>query len=379
MVDFGTLGHLASSHGDVQVRLRRLITVIESLSPCTPVAGAAPPGKPLADTAKSVSIPLDIDRNWSYVHVSVWGQAEKTWVATRMVFDTGSTCMIYPNADDLSPAVYERIGDPVTEPWGCPAVVVQGPVKIGQFELGASIKFLACTGENENKQRTSVFGAGPGIGTMMDVCEHCPLEQISGTYRFSEIKVHAGTLVLHKNKPPEYAQMLPLMHNDLPTLPIIGLSIPGAAAWAAENWFEHARNNYSDDIGLLLDTAGGPTIWFDPAKILANSGAFESGVIDTWCSGSSAQGGCGGIGVQLPEVTLTLGSAGASVSIDLVMPVSQGTEDGIACFCTNDQFVSEMTPLNVGGALFLSHTLLIDWAGRSVGILPNPSRADGIF
>lgn len=85
-------------------------------------------------------------------------------VTASLLVDSGNTMMIIPNGEDLvGVAAYTILGT-ATEPWGCPANVVRGPVQIATRDGGTySIQdcvFYACTGPNPAGERTANFGAG---------------------------------------------------------------------------------------------------------------------------------------------------------------------------------------------------------------------------
>ena len=135
--------------------------------------------------------------------------------------------LIVPSWADLSAIPnfqdnYQVLGDS-TQPWGCPAKVVKGPICVGGIQIGGCV-FYACMGNGPNEAPTANFGAGcvspwsasgwnkpSGLGVTMQA----PLAHLS--YHVAEFNYEATEAFLTSSADPRISAGSSLtLHGDFP-------------------------------------------------------------------------------------------------------------------------------------------------------------------
>lgn len=121
-----------------------------------------------APNANYVEIPLttvSLNGNFdSYVNIAFSGASS---VAVKLLVDSGNSTLIVPRWEDIAALPnwekdYKVLGE-ATEPWGCPARVVQGPITFQAVGETYTIDcpFYACTADSPTEgRRTANFGTG---------------------------------------------------------------------------------------------------------------------------------------------------------------------------------------------------------------------------
>jgi hypothetical protein len=125
----------------------------------------------LGGAPQAVSIPLTtVSRAGSfdaYVNISFPGAGGT--LSPNLLVDSGNNCLILPDYSALSALPgfaqnYEVLEYDILEAWSCPACKVRGPIKIPTSDANfydiPDCIFYACTGPNENNERTANFGTG---------------------------------------------------------------------------------------------------------------------------------------------------------------------------------------------------------------------------
>jgi hypothetical protein len=105
----------------------------------------------------------------AYIDIHYTGAVDQT--PTQLLVDSGNSVLVIPRWEDISKipnwqSSYSILGSK-SEPWGCPANVVRGPIEITKTD-GSTFKienciFYACTADNPDtaqSARTANFGVG---------------------------------------------------------------------------------------------------------------------------------------------------------------------------------------------------------------------------
>jgi hypothetical protein len=307
-------------------------------------------------------------------------------VTASLLVDSGNTTMIIPNGEALVGVPGYTILGTATEPWGCPANVVQGPVQIvtrdgSIYEVRGGV-FYACTGDNSSGERTANFGAGrivpwsangwntpPGLGVTMQSplsydtlhpyaeIVYAPAEtmfSVSGEMLVND----ESHLILHSSLPGGYT-LLDLIPN-LEWMAVVphALTIGGQlTAWPG---------SVPSPIAMI-DTGGGPVFLSDPNGYVYGTVWPDTVACPTWASSSQS---CNCVSDAL---TIGLigsgGSSSYSYTIDtgVMPPPVQGLT---AVMCKVNQFMMGEEGMNVGGITALFNRVLVCYQGSQVGLAP---------
>ena len=240
---------------------------------------------------KSQIIPLNgpvdvIAENYtSTIYIEYFKSGSNNWVQTDqpMIFDTGSVFLILPYFSNLDPEKYQVVEDNIKEPWGCPAKIVKGPIRLGKTIKITDCYFIACTDVNTNGTRTHICGSSVGsrsdyTGATSPIMQVC--QQLKRSFFEVVINEKSPTsksqIKFSTNKPAIYNQKtvggpFPIIKKiNLTAIAIQGLYIDDAKPMA--RWDHDPTIPY---IGLL-DTGGGPIMINDDVNgSLKNNGFNE--------------------------------------------------------------------------------------------------------
>src|ERR1700730_1175553 len=303
-----------------------------------------------------------------------------------MLLDSGSSVLVVPYWESIAAlqdwqSNYTILAE-MTEPWGCPAYVVVGPIDIptvsGDIFTLPNCVFYACVANNAQNQRTANFGAGcltpwwassfnvvPGIGAMM-----APLAY-NVSYPFAEIKfaaaaqlltaastpkVAAGSsLTLNKTRPSGYRLFNIVSGTPWMSLRPRGLSIGGVGTvWPS-----------ALPAIAMIATGGGPVFLSDPNADVCDRPWPDRVQNPVWTSSSvDCQSTRNPITVTLGD---DVGSALMSYTIDpsLLPPSARGLS---LVMCRNCQYMWGQQGMNVGGISLLVNDLLIDYQNFQIGL-----------
>jgi hypothetical protein len=337
---------------------------------------------------ESVAIPLTtVSEQGSFdAWIDVQFPIPSGTVTASLLVDSGSSTMIVPNGEDLVGVPGYTILGKATEPWGCPANVVQGPLQIvtrdgSLYEIPGCV-FYACIGNSPSGGRTANFGAGrivpwsangwttpPGLGVTMQSplsydashpyaeLAYAPAEtmfSLSGEMLVND----ESHLILQPSLPSGYT-LLDLIPN-LEWMAVVprSLTIGGTLT----DW----PGNVPSPIALI-DTGGGPVFLSDPKGYVYGKAWPDTVVCPSWASGSQS---CNCVSEPL---TIGLegsgGSSPYSYTIDTgAMPPSvQGLT---AVMCEVNQYMWGRQGMNVGGITALFNRVLVCYQGTQVGLAP---------
>jgi len=202
-------------------------------------------------------------------YISVEYRKGGSWTPTMetMVFDTGSNALILPDFSLLDATKYTVIEDNIQEPWGCPAKILKGPIRLGMSMEIPECEFVACTAPNASGNRTHICGASIGQYVISSgLYPSSPIVQLCVQLKrpFFEIVINEKSTNLNSqinfftNKPSSYSQKnvggpFPVVPNiPWTAIAIEGIKVDGnSTKWQVSSASKH--------IGLL-DTGGGPVM-----------------------------------------------------------------------------------------------------------------------
>jgi len=331
-----------------------------------------------AATGPEISIPLttvsEAGTFDAYLTIGFKGSS----ATQALVVDSGNSTLIVPYWEDIqtNPA-YTALGT-ATEPWGCPAKIVKGPIVITTtsntiYTIDDCV-FYACTGG----ARTANFGLGcitpwsvsgwnlpAGIAAPMQA----PLSYDT-TNPFVEIQyaaaedLHADNgqltvdsqsiLTLYRSKPAGYTILNIIKDLEWMSVRPQSFSVGSTTTpWPGP-----------DKAIAMVDTGGGPVYLSDPDGYVYKSVWPDPVACPDW-SQSSTNCTCTSDKIGM---TLTDGVNSYSFTIDTTgLPTSvQGLT---AVMCEKNAYMMEQYGMNIGGISALFNDLLIDYRNAQVGFM----------
>jgi hypothetical protein len=153
----------------------KLASLVRPVRPQPQLAAQPPDSYEFPLTTVSLNSNFD-----AYLDISFKGATAGSTV--QLLLDSGNSVLIVPRWEDIAALPnagqdYQVLGQ-ATEPWGCPANVVQGPIQLtaatGEVYTIQNCVFYACTGDSPTEgSRTANFGVGclcpwqPAAGTRL--------------------------------------------------------------------------------------------------------------------------------------------------------------------------------------------------------------------
>jgi hypothetical protein len=304
-----------------------------------------------------------------------------------LLVDSGNSMLVMPRWEDIAPLAargdYEVLGQ-ATEPWGCPANIVRGPVEIATAAGGVleipDCTFFACTDvAPDGRERTANFGVGclsprmawtvlprPGVELSLTsplagapfryaVFDYAAATDVLAVDTFAP-KVDAGSrLVLQRAEPAgfQWFDLLP----DLAWMSLRARSLAIAdrpTAWPGDA-----------DAIAMIDTGGTCLYLSDPHDLVCEA-AWPGPVANPeWTARSTA---CESTAAA---VTVEIGDDRARYRYT-VDPVSlPPSARGLTLvMCRENEYMRGQHGMNIGGLSALCNDIAIDYAGRRVGFRP---------
>jgi hypothetical protein len=305
--------------------------------------------------------------------------------APHLIVDSGNTSLIVPRWEDIAAipgnqANYRVLGQ-ATEPWGCPANVVNGPIQLfdstgGLFTI-EDCTFFACTGDSPiHGDRTANFGAGcivpwtaspanvlPSLGlTLQPVLSQTDFPYVEFDYAPMEPVQDAGaTASAHVNS---MIRIHSVVHDgfflldivrDCPWMSLIpiGLNIAGSPT----KWPGALASPIA-----MIDTGGGPVYLSDPHDYVCSSEWPEPVANPAWAAGSTVAQS-----IQAP-IEITVGDETGSYSYIINNARFPVADQGITLVMSQQSsFMMGQQGMNVGGISALANAILVDYKNRKVG------------
>ncbi len=351
-------------------------------------APAAPPVA-LAGPPSSYSIPITtVSMNYNFdAYINVGFAGADPANAPALIVDSGNSNLIVPRWEDIAAipnyrASYQIIGQ-ATEPWGCPANVVKGPIQLfaadgSDFTIPDCI-FYACTGNSSSDNaRTANFGTGcispwsaswsnapSGLGvTLQPVLsqtafpyvefDYAPMDQLQ--LASAAAAASTDSMIRIYNAVPAGYQMFDLIPDcEWMALTPKSLSIAGAPT----QW----PGNVLSPIAMI-DTGGGPVYLSDPNGYLYSNNWPSQVTNPDWASSSTL--------CQSTQAVLGISIGGATGSYAYVIDNSTfpaPTQGLTLVMCENNAYMMGQQGMNIGGISALVNSILIDFKNNKVGFM----------
>jgi hypothetical protein len=230
--------------------------------------------------------------------------------AVQLLLDTGNSVLVVPRWEEIEALPngnrdYQVLGK-TSEPWGCPANVVRGPIVLATtsgeiYELEDCV-FYVCTGDSpEDGSRTANFGAGclspwtasgwntplSGVTLQSPLAynsdypyvefNYAPASQIHGSASTPRVAV-GSFLRVYKNKPTGYQ-----MFDILPNLEWMSLRPKSLRIGDIETQWP---GTVPSPIAMI-DTWGGPVFLSDPEGYVYRNHWPDPVANPPWTSSSS--------------------------------------------------------------------------------------------
>jgi hypothetical protein len=347
---------------------------------------ALPPGRIML-LLTTVSVDNFFDAK---IYVGYKGQ---TSAFEEFTVDSGNSMLVTPDYTALRAlpnfatdyqVLADDPNDALREPFGCPAVIVRGPIEIttvgrAQYVIPNCV-FFACKGPNSSNAVTANFGIGcvswtASNGTVME----SPLS-FDPSYPFAEIDFappHAivtsgpaphidetSTLNLYAGAPPGYEVFDVVTNVEWMALRPTLLKIAGTlTSWPGNN-----------TAIAMIDTGGGPVYLSDPnGYVYQTQWPGQIFPLPDWTNGSVS---CQAVN---DDVEVAVGDLSRSYTYTITagsLPPSQnGEQNYTIVICQTNKYMFGQYGLNIGGISALFNKILIDYAGKRVGL---KSKSPGI-
>jgi len=326
----------------------------------------------------TVSLQSNFD---AYINIRYRGAPSDSSV--QLLVDTGNFSLIVPEYAAIAALPnfrkdYTVVAHHVTEPWGCPAHIVRGPIDIptinGAIYEIPNCVFYACTGPNKAGEHTANFGAGrispwiPSAGVMIQAplaynpayhyaqFNYAPARKIFAAG--SEPLIAEGSsLTLFKTMPQGY-KMFDIVKNRMwMSLIPRSLSIGGiATAWPG---------TLTSPIAMV-DTGGGPVFLSDPNGYVYKSNWPDQVPSPEWTSPGSVS--CQS---TRHDLTISLGDESNSFTYHIDTTNFPSSVQGLTLvMCELCYYMMGNQGMNIGGLSALFNYILIDYASAKIGFKP---------
>jgi hypothetical protein len=335
-------------------------------------------------TVGSVDIPLttvSLESNFD-AHMDIRYRGSAADVSIPLLIDSGNSSLIVPDFTELKALPnfnkdYAILADDVTEPWGCPARIVRGPIEIptrdGVYEISDCV-FYACTGPNKDGELTANFGTGcisPWISTAgiqikapltyntaypYAELNYAAAEQIFSTKSGPQIS-QGSSLILHKSRPTGY-KMFDIVKN-LMWMSLIPQSL--AIGTTRTGWPGKTRSPIA-----MIDTGGGPVFLSDP-----NGYVYQTNWPDQVPSPSWTSPGSVSCRSTKDDISIVLGDGQNSFSYRVDTTKLPASVQGLTLvMCEMCSYMMGNQGMNIGGVSALFNSILIDYGSAKVGFKP---------
>ncbi len=362
---------------------------IEALTSRRPVPGGKRvyDGRPVVIRLTTVSQAGLFD---SYVNVTCPMPHGSSVVQPNLLVDSGNATLIVPYGEQLTEANGYKVLGTTTEPWRCPANVVQGPIQIatldGTYYEIEDCVFYACIGDNPSNTRTANFGLGClspwSAGTGSNPLPHLPPLQAPLSYNaaypcLEVVFAPAPTMFDDDGRLTLTDSSLMVLYPSAPKGPV-KLGITTGLGWMSVVPTSLAIGGQSTAwpgppawyIAAMIDTGGTAAYLGDPNSLVWNKSWPESVTCPMWAQGSIPAPSCTAARLDIglaqsggsPSYTYTIDTHLLPASVQgltLVMLENAGQYLPVGNFA-----------INTGGITALFNRILIDYANAEVGFTP---------
>jgi hypothetical protein len=338
-----------------------------------------------APITTSVSIPLttvSLQTNFdAMIHITYpWKQG----AAVELMVDSGNASLIVPSFDDIAHLpnaahAYRVLARGVTEPWGCPANIVQGPIQIPMKDGGVyTIKdcvFYACTGPNPNGAKaTANFGTGwvspwPSNGA---ITLQSPLSY-DKTFPYAEFRYAPAAQMLSVAATPDVNQSSQLTLTKTMPSGYRTFDIKRDCQWMSLTPKSLKIGNQltgwpgQRDSIAMIDTGGGPVFLSDPDNFIFSRTWPDATGNPAW-AGPPDSVSCQS---TFDQITIEVGDDHASYSYTIDTSHLPAPVQGLTLvMCEKCYYMMENDGMNVGGISALFNDIVVDYKAGKIGLRP---------
>jgi hypothetical protein len=349
-----------------------------------PKALAQPPVDSFEIPLTTVSLNSNFD---AYIDIAFKGAPSGSTVT--LLVDSGNSVLIVPRWEDLQALPngsqnYQVLGQS-SEPWGCPANVVRGPISFttanGSVYSIDNCIFYACIGDPpDGGPRTANFGAGclspwtssgwnspAGIGITMQAplsydsafpyveFYFASVEQVHGPAQMLKVDA-SSSLRIYKNMPSGYR-----MFKIIPNCEWMSLTPKSLTIGKTKTQWPGTVNSPI----AMVDTGGGPVFLSDPNGYVYQAQWPDPVPNPDWTSSSEA---CQSTS---DAIAIELGDDAGSFSYPIDTSSWPASVKGLTLvMCKVNHYMMEQQGMNIGGISALANSILIDFANAQVGFKP---------
>jgi hypothetical protein len=365
-------GHLAMMESRLaEIRAQRI------LQPPTPAP--APGALEIAITTVSLDTSFD-----AYIDVTFPGAPSQA--TAHLLLDSGNSMLILPRWEDIAAlpnasSTYQMLGTG-SEPWGCPANIVRGPIELattsGAPYILQNCVFYACTANSPQGQRTGNFGAGclspwsasgwntpAGTGVTMQA----PLSY--STYPYVEFNYEPAASIFSGAASPNFGTQSSIVVHSVKPAGYALFDIIANTAWMALSpkslTIGNSTTSWPGTTGpapiAMIDTGGGPVFLSDPSGYVYDKTWPDPVANPGWTSGSS---NCESIGNL---IAIELGDAANSFSYTIDPSQLPPSVRGLTLvMCRVNEYMRGEPGMNIGGISALVNSILIDYQNAQIGM-----------
>jgi hypothetical protein len=298
--------------------------------------------------------------------------------------DSGNSTLIVPDYDCIEKLSnfktdYQVLAENVTEPFGCPAKILRGPIDIPALGQPFSIEncvFYACTGAVEGEKRTANFGMGwisPWGQTEINEIPsvQAPLSY-NAAYPYAEINYAAATEILTAKSEPKVAEGSSLTLYPRGAMPpgftifdiiknLLWMSVRPKSLTIGTKKTSWPGKTSSAPIAMV-DTGGGPVFLSDPKGLIYSKRWPQFVPSPSWTLDSFL---CQSI---KEDLTIVIGNQNDSFSYRIDTAILPEPARGLTLvMCNTCKYMMDNQGMNIGGLSALFNHILIDYAAGKVG------------
>lgn len=350
---------------------------------------------PAAKLGPSISIPLTtVSMEGSFdAYVSISFPGAGGALSAPLLVDSGNNSLIFPEYAAIASLPgfaqnYQVLEYDIREPWGCPACKLRGPIKLPTADNGflciPDCIFYACTGPNEDGDRTNNFGTGCLVPRKLGTIDTQSPLAVCKDYPFAEFNYAPAVKIFQ----PGYGPLIVgnsflTLYRDIPNGYQLFKIIEG------QYWMSlrpktlvvgNKRTNWPGDLATsslaLIDTGGGPVFLSDPENVIWARDWPPQAPLPRWVGGSYC---CQATSANLVITLCDANKKEFSYTIDTkkLPPLVQGLTLVMCERCSYmgslDDGKTPQNGMNIGGVSALFNYILIDYVSARVGLKAKPS------
>jgi hypothetical protein len=339
---------------------------------------AAPKGPTLRIPITTVSRIGNFDAN-----INVFFGEPPHVASMPLCVDSGNDTMVVPSFDAISSLPnftknYRKLADPITEPFGNRAILLQGPVKLptadGMYEI-PDCRFFACTDPNKT---TSNFGTGwispwRKFGGGQKFVVRPPTTYGPSPYRYAIFDYAPAPSVMTNSDKPKVAEGSSIIlqrNGPFPGYELFKISRGQEKAWMSIYVRALSIGEIRTDwpgkrpLMAMVDTGGGPFFLSDPDGYLYPKHWPSPAHKPPWAD----EGSIACQAVKGP-ITVEIGDCQNWYSLRIDTSRLPRPVQGLTLvMCKKCKYMWNNDGMNIGGISALFNYILVDYEAGHVGL-----------